>query len=42
MKSINPIPMVTLDEEGASKILDLIEILSENEDVVDVWSNLSK
>jgi len=41
MKSINPIPMIELPEEGSKKIIDLLDALSEIEDVVEVWSNLN-
>ena len=40
MKSINPIPMITLDPESKAKVEELLEALSDLDDVVDVWSNL--
>lgn len=40
MKSINPIPMIKLDEESKRKVEELLETLSDLEDVVEIWSNL--
>lgn len=40
MKSINPIPMIKLDDESRAKVEELLEALSDLDDVVDVWSNL--
>lgn len=40
MKSINPIPMILLDNESKAKVEELLEALSDLDDVVDVWSNL--
>lgn len=40
MKSINPVPIVALFGEDALKIENLVNALSNLEDVVDVWSNL--
>lgn len=40
LKSIQPIPMIRLDGDDLAQCLNLIDSLEENEDVVDVWSNL--
>ncbi len=40
MKSISPIPMIGLNEESGKKVVELLEALSDLDDVVDVWSNL--
>lgn len=41
MKNLDPIPMVTLEGEDLDKVLALLELLDDNDDVVDVWSNLT-
>lgn len=41
MKSISPVPTISLDEEAGNGVVELLEALSELEDVVDVWSNLA-
>ena len=40
MKTLNPIPMVTLEGEDLEKVLAMLEQLDDNDDVVEVWSNL--
>ena len=40
MKLINPVPRIALVEEDSGKVRGLLELLSELDDVVDVWSNL--
>lgn len=40
MKSISPIPMIGLNEDSGKKVVELLEALSDLDDVVDVWSNL--
>jgi len=40
MKSISPVPMVKLDEESKEKVNELIETLTDLDDVVDIWSNM--
>lgn len=40
MKSINPIPTISLDEESKEKVEELIEALTDLDDVVEIWSNL--
>lgn len=40
MKTILPIPTVSLDVESKEKVEGLLETLTNNDDVVDVWSNL--
>lgn len=40
MKSISPVPMISLDGESKLKVEELLETLSDLDDVVDVWSNL--
>ncbi len=39
MKSISPIPMIKLDEESKIRTEELLEALSDLDDVVDIWSN---
>ncbi len=39
MKSISPIPMIKLDEESKIRTEELLEALSNLDDVVDIWSN---
>jgi len=41
MKSIVPLPTVTLGGEDHDKLEQLLKLLAELDDVVDVWSNLS-
>lgn len=40
LKSISPIPLIKLTGEDLSRCLHLIELLEENDDVIDVWTNL--
>lgn len=42
MKSITPLPTVTLSNEDNGKVEALFEALSDIEDVVDVWSNVAE
>ena len=42
MKSISPIPMISLDEESSIRVTELLEALEDLDDVVDVWSNLAE
>lgn len=42
MKSITPLPTITLGDEDMGKVESLFEALSDIEDVVDVWSNLAE
>lgn len=39
MKAINPVPTVTLSEGEDKQIAELLDILSDLEDVVETWSN---
>jgi YebC/PmpR family DNA-binding regulatory protein len=41
MKHLDPIPMVTLEGEELDKVLALLDLLDDNDDVVEVWSNLT-
>ncbi len=41
MKSITPLPTITPAEEDRGKIESLLEALSENDDVIDTWTNLA-
>ena len=42
MKSISPIPTVTvLSGEEKTKVLELLDLLTELDDVVEIWSNLA-
>jgi YebC/PmpR family DNA-binding regulatory protein len=41
MKSISPLPIVTLDGQSKDVIVELLSSLSNLDDVVDVWSNLA-
>ncbi len=41
MKSIVPIPTITLSPEDTAKLNILLELLSGQEDVIDVWTNLA-
>ncbi|HCQ31131.1 TPA: hypothetical protein DIU27_01950 [Candidatus Collierbacteria bacterium] len=40
MKSISPLPKVSVYESDKKQITNLIDLLSELDDVVEVWSNL--
>ncbi len=40
MKSISPIPLISLANESKEKVEELVETLSDLDDVVDIWSNL--
>ncbi len=40
MKAITPIPKISILDTDKSRVLELLDLLSELEDVVDVWSNL--
>lgn len=40
LRSIQPLPKIKLEGEDLNNCLHLIEVLSENEDVVEVWTNL--
>jgi YebC/PmpR family DNA-binding regulatory protein len=40
MKSITPIPMISLDDDSKRKVEELLEALSDLDDVVDIWSNI--
>lgn len=40
MKTILPVPTINLDVESREKVEILLEILTNHDDVVDVWSNL--
>lgn len=41
MMHISPVPTITLTDGDLEEVKNLLEILSEMEDVVDVWSNLA-
>ena len=40
MKSISPIPMISLDDESKADVERLLEVLGDLDDVVETWSNL--
>ncbi len=40
MKSISPIPMISLDDESKANVERLLEVLGDLDDVVETWSNL--
>lgn len=40
MKSILPIPTVSLDEASKERVEGLLAVLSDLDDVVDIWSNI--
>lgn len=40
LRNIVPMPMISLEEKDKERVLNLIEQLEENDDVVEVWSNL--
>jgi YebC/PmpR family DNA-binding regulatory protein len=40
MKAIVPIPLIKLDDVSKERVEELLEALSDLDDVVDVWSNL--
>lgn len=42
MLSMTPIPTMSVDSGTKSKIIELLEKLSDHDDVVDVWSNLAE
>ncbi len=42
LKTISPLPMITLSGSDLTVCLDLIELLLENDDVLDVWTNLNQ
>jgi transcriptional/translational regulatory protein YebC/TACO1 len=42
MKSITPVPTISLDEQSKAKVEELLEALSDLDDVVDIWSNLAE
>jgi YebC/PmpR family DNA-binding regulatory protein len=42
MKSISPVPLIKLDDEAKEKVEELLEALSDLDDVVDIWSNLEE
>ena len=42
MKQIDPLPTILLSPEQRKIIDSLVAVLSENDDVVDVWTNMSK
>lgn len=39
MKSISPIPMISLDDESKVEVEKLLEVLGDLDDVVEIWSN---
>ena len=41
MKNLNPVPTITLGDDDRQLVEDLLESLGDNDDVVEVWSNLS-
>lgn len=42
LKGIEPIPTITLEGEELNRCLHLIESLEEQDDVIDVWTNLEQ
>lgn len=40
MKSISPVPTISLDDSSKEKVNELLEALSDLDDVVDIWSNM--
>lgn len=42
LKHIDPIPMITLTGEDLERCLNLIEVLEDQDDVVEVWTNLNQ
>lgn len=40
MKTISPVPTISLDTVSREKVYELLEALSDLDDVVDMWSNL--
>jgi YebC/PmpR family DNA-binding regulatory protein len=42
MKLINPVPTISVSEDNEKVIQSLIDSMLQNEDVVEVWSNLAK
>jgi len=41
MKNLNPVPTIDLSSEDRLLAEDLLESLSDNDDVIEVWSNLA-
>lgn len=41
IKQIEPIPMIAVTDEQRVQVNKLLELLSSNEDVVDVWTNMA-
>ena len=41
MRNQNPLPTVSLNSEDTAKLESLIEALEDNDDVIEVWSNLA-
>ena len=41
MRNLNPVPTIDLPEEDANKVDALLSALEDNDDVVEVWSNLA-
>lgn len=42
MKHIEPLPKISLTPEQSQRVNNLVSVLLENDDVVDVWTNMSK
>ena len=40
MKAISPIPKISIAEGDKKIVTDLIELLSDLDDVIEVWNNL--
>ncbi|KKT34917.1 MAG: hypothetical protein UX12_C0008G0002 [Candidatus Collierbacteria bacterium GW2011_GWC1_45_47] len=40
MRNLNPLPTISLSEEDENKVGALLSALEDNDDVVEVWSNL--
>lgn len=41
MKNLNPVPTISLPDEEREKVEELLDVLDDNDDVVDIWSNLA-
>lgn len=41
MKTITPLPQIELSERDKHQVMELLDLLSNLDDVVDVWSNLA-
>lgn len=41
LKSIQPMPLITLEESDKEKVVNLLDQLDELDDVVEIWSNLA-